>query len=198
MDYNAEYWNKRYENGYTGWDVGSISTPLKEYFDQLENKDIRILIPGSGNSYEAEYLFEKGFRNVFLLDWSKLALENFSKRNPYFPEKNLICENFFLHKNKYDLIIEQTFFCAINPSERKKYAEKIYELLTEKGKLSGLLFNCDFEGDEPPFGGNEDEYKSYFSQLFTFRVFDKCYNSIKPRSGKELFIILEKKEISFI
>jgi SAM-dependent methyltransferase len=193
MDNNAEYWNKRYVNGYTGWDVGSISTPLKEYFDQLVNKDIRILIPGSGNGYEAEYLLEKGFRNVFLLDWSELALENFSKRNPYFPEKNPICGNFFEHKNKYDLIIEQTFFCAINPSERKKYAEKIYELLTEKGKLSGLLFNCDFEGNEPPFGGNEVEYKSYFSKLFTFMVFDKCYNSIKQRSGRELFIILEKK-----
>jgi len=117
---NKSYWNKKYKLGYTGWDAGRITTPLKEYFDQLENKEIRILIPGSGNGYEAEYLLEKRFMKVFLLDWSIIALKNFTKRNPNFPKKNLICENFFNHKSKYDLIIEQTFFCAINPSLRKK------------------------------------------------------------------------------
>ena len=193
MELNEKYWSSKYELGYTGWNVGSITTPLKEYFDQLENKDIRILIPGGGNGYEAEYLFANGFKNIYLLDWSELALKNFSRRNPDFPKENLICDDFFSHKNKYDLIIEQTFFCAINPSERKRYAEKIYELLSEKGKLAGLLFDFDFEGDEPPFGGNAEEYKSYFTEFFRYKVFDKCYNSIKPRMDRELFIILEKK-----
>lgn len=33
--------------------------PLKVYFDQLTNKDLKILIPGGGNSHEAEYLLKK-------------------------------------------------------------------------------------------------------------------------------------------
>ena len=56
MELTSEVWNDRYQNKDIGWDIGKISTPLKEYFDQLENKDLKIAIPGCGNAYEAEYL----------------------------------------------------------------------------------------------------------------------------------------------
>ena len=58
---NDDFWSARYQQGNTGWDIGEISTPLKEYIDQLENMELKILIPGAGNSYEAEYLFNSGF-----------------------------------------------------------------------------------------------------------------------------------------
>ena len=64
---NTNYWSKRYQNNETAWDIGAPSTPLKEYIDQLENKNIKILIPGCGNAYEAQYLFENGFKNVFVI-----------------------------------------------------------------------------------------------------------------------------------
>ena len=53
-----EYWEEKYAKNSTGWNIGYISTPIKEYIDQLQNKSIKILIPGAGNSYEAEYLWE--------------------------------------------------------------------------------------------------------------------------------------------
>jgi thiopurine S-methyltransferase len=68
MDLSANAWNNRYLNDDIGWDLGEVSPPLKAYFDQLENKEIKILIPGGGNSYEAEYLLQKGFKNVFVVD----------------------------------------------------------------------------------------------------------------------------------
>ncbi len=71
---NRKYWENRYAKNDTGWDLGKISTPLKTYFDQLENKNLKILIPGAGNAYEAEYLHQKGFKNVFVVDISKTAL----------------------------------------------------------------------------------------------------------------------------
>ena len=91
----------------------------------------------------------------------------------------------------FDLIVEQTFFCAIDPSLRKKYFEKMYSLLKPKGKIVGLLFDTEFEVS-PPFGGTKSEYENYFKNLFKINVFEKCYNSIKPREGKELFINLER------
>jgi len=51
--FNKEFWEKKYSNDETGWDIGYASTPLTNYFDQLTNKDLKILIPGGGNSYEA-------------------------------------------------------------------------------------------------------------------------------------------------
>ena len=62
------YWNNQYEADATGWDLGTVSPPLKEYIDQLTNKDLRILIPGCGNTYEADYLLQKGFTNITVID----------------------------------------------------------------------------------------------------------------------------------
>ena len=188
MELNDKIWNNRYLNDEIGWDIGHISNPLKDYFNQLENKELKILIPGCGNAYEAEYLVSMGFKNVFLIDWAQEALDNFKKRNLNFPSTNLICGDFFEHEENYDLIVEQTFFCAINPILRKDYVLKMKELLHDKGKLVGLLFNDTLFGNRPPFGGKKSEYIELFNKHFKNVSMEKAYNSIKSRQGRELFI----------
>jgi len=190
---NKEYWEERYRQQLTGWDIGYVSTPVKTYIDQLEDKNIRILIPGAGNSYEAEYLYKNGFKNVYVIDIAKSPLQNFKTRYPLFPDEQLIEGDFFDLNMKFDLILEQTFFCALNPTARKEYAQKVYELLKKNGKIAGLLFNFPLTEEGPPFGGSKNEYLVYFEPLFKIKVFELCYNSIKPREGKELFFIFEKK-----
>ena len=96
-----EFWENRWKNQETGWDMGSISAPLKAYFDQLEDKSLKILIPGCGNAYEAQYLWENGFSNVFVMDISKTALESFSRRFKTFPNDQMLLEDFFQHQGKY-------------------------------------------------------------------------------------------------
>lgn len=191
---NSEFWAARYRENRTGWDIGHISTPLKEYIDQLENKDLKILIPGSGNSYEAEYLFNKGFTNVFICDIAAEPLQNFKKRLPGFPEDHLLQEDFFNLKDTYDLILEQTFFCAIPVNKRPDYAEKSFDLLAENGKIAGVFFDFELKADGPPFGGSKEEYLTYFSPYFKIDIFERCYNSIKPRQGSELFFKFTKKQ----
>ncbi len=192
-DLTKRFWKNSYKNNATGWDIGCISTPIKEYINQLKNKNLKILIPGAGNSYEAEYLFKKGFTNLTILDFAKQPLVNFSKRVPNFPKEKLIKQNFFKHTNRYDLIIEQTFFCALHPTQRKKYADRMSKLLNPKGKLVGLLFDFDLTEEGPPFGGSLKEYVHLFSKQFTLKILEKSYNSIKPRNDRELFFIFEKK-----
>ncbi len=185
---DENFWDSRYQSENTGWDIGQISIPLKAYFDQLDNKNLKILIPGGGNSYEAEYLFEKGFKNVYVVDLSLTALSNLQKRIPKFPKKQLLHTDFFDLEDRFDLIIEQTFFCAINPNLRSKYAQKVSELLNQKGKLVGLLFCVPLHNDRPPFGGNKEEYMAYFNPYFTIEIINPSYNSVKNRAGEELFI----------
>ncbi len=190
-DLNADYWSERYKNEETGWDIGGPSTPLKEYIDQLKNKELKILIPGCGNAYEAEYLFNLGFKNVFIVDLSSIPLNNFKERVPNFPLSQLINGDFFELDEKFDLILEQTMFCAIEPTLRMAYAKKSSELLVEGGKLVGVLFNREFQGG-PPFGGNVSEYHTYFSSNFSKVSMEECYNSIKPRQDSEVFLICQK------
>ncbi len=185
-----DYWSERYRANSTGWDVGEVSTPLKAYIDQLTDKNISILIPGCGNAYEAAYLLEKGFTNITLVDISPLLVDNLKRKFKLTGDKKIqfICDDFFNIRGAYDLILEQTFFCALNPSLRKKYAVKMFDLLKPGGKLVGVLFNRDFI-DGPPFGGNKDEYTRLFSAQFTLHTLSPCYNSIAPRKGTELFMI---------
>ncbi|WP_372752613.1 methyltransferase domain-containing protein [Mariniflexile sp.] len=188
MDLSRNYWEDKYKTNDIGWDIGHIATPLKFYFDQLTNKNLKILIPGGGNSYEAEYLYNNGFKNVYVVDVSKTALNNLKQRVNSFPENQLICEDFFKLDMGFDIIIEQTFFCAIHPEHRPKYAKKTSQLLNEGGKLVGLLFNIPLNDSHPPFGGNKSEYFQYFNPYFSLEIFETCYNSIEKRNENELFI----------
>ncbi len=191
---NEEYWNQRYAQAQTGWDIGDVSAPLKLYIDQLKNKELSILIPGCGNAYEAAYLLAQGFTNISLVDISPLLIEKLRQR---FGEEvgkrlHLICDDFFNLQTTYDLILEQTFFCALDPFWRENYVQKMHALLKERGKLVGLLFNRDFTGG-PPFGGSEKEYRSLMEKYFTLTIMEPSYNSIEPRHGTELFFIAVKR-----
>ena len=192
MKLDKEFWSSRYSAKNTGWDLGVVSPPIKDFIDQLEDKSLKILIPGAGNSYEAEYLFKKGFENIYVVDIAAQPLDNLLKRVPGFPKENLIEMDFFDLQGTYDLILEQTFFCAFPPSLRQQYANKAYDLLNFKGKIAGVLFNTPFQKDGPPFGGEKEEYLTYFSKLFNIETFEPCYNSILPRDGNELFFIFKK------
>ena len=197
MRKEQNYWTKRYQEESTGWDIGYPSTPLKEYIDQLEDKSISILIPGAGNAYEVEYLWKQGFQNVFVMDISEFPLKQFQNRNPDFPETQLLLEDFFQHKNQYDLIFEQTFFCSFMPTNenRNAYARYMEKLLKPAGKLVGVWFDIPLTTDleKRPFGGSKELYLSYLQPHFKTITFESCYNSIPPRMGSELFGIFTKK-----
>lgn len=193
MNLDQKFWNDRYKNNKTGWDIGCISPPLKSYFDQLTNKKLKILIPGGGNSYEAEYLHSIGFENVYVADISEIALKNIQKRVPDFPSNHLLHINFFEIQEHFDMIIEQTFFCAIDPSLRNDYVLKAGQLLAAHGKIAGLLFSFPLNKDHPPFGGNKQEYHNLFNPYFHIEIMQPSYNSFSSRLDIELFIKLKKK-----
>lgn len=187
------FWNTLYENGETRWDLGSVSPPIAAYIRQLPDKNIRILIPGCGNTHEAEYLLQQGFTNITVLDIAPLLVERIQKKFDGNKNIKIILGDFFEHQAIYDLIIEQTFFCAISPELRQQYAQKMHQLLDINGSLVGLLFNRIFENPGPPFGGDEATYQGIFSPYFHFKCFNACYNSYPARAGTELFINLIKK-----
>lgn len=196
--FDAGYWQARYATpGRTGWDAGRVTPPLRAYFDQLAvASQPRILIPGAGRAHEAEYLHQVGFRRVVVADVAPEPLAELAARVPDFPQPNLWLADFFAlpPTEAFDLLIEQTFFCAIDPSLRPAYARQCAALLRPGGKLVGLLFDTDFAGaSEPPFGGSRAEYRAYFEPYFKFVHFETAYNSLRARAGRELFICLQKR-----
>lgn len=188
------FWKNRYETKQTGWNIGSVSPPIAAYLEQLTNKEISILIPGAGIGHEANFAFENGFHHVYPLDFVSESKQHFLDLFPHFPADHYLLGDFFALNQSFDLILEQTFFCAIHPSRRKEYVEKMHSILKPNGKLVGVLFDREFESG-PPFGGSRAEYEALFSSHFQIETMESCYNSIPPRIGSELFVILSPRGI---
>lgn len=191
---SKDFWEEKYRNREAQWNIGTASNPLRTYIDQLTDKTARILVPGMGHGHELYYLHQQGFTNSIGLDFTDLAVREAYQADSDFPFDKISLGDFFEHEGEYDIILEQAFFCSLPRTLRQAYVNKMHTLLAPKGKLVGLLFNCEFELDQPPYGGSVDEYKSLFESKLKFTTLETAHNSIKPRAGRELFFITTRQD----
>jgi SAM-dependent methyltransferase len=188
---DAQYWDAQWKSNTIGWDLGVPAPPLVAFIDTIENKEAKILIPGCGNAYEADYLVSKGFTNITLIDISETASAILNEKFLNQDAVRVLCEDFFELKDSFDIIIEQTFFCALPPSMRQRYVWKMHSLLNDQGILAGLLFNRQFDVS-PPFGGSSEEYEKLFQTAFHIDQLSTANNSVTPRANTELFFSFVK------
>ena len=187
---DEKYWNQQYASGTTNWDLGKVSPALQDYIDNLPSKNSSILIPGCGNAYEAAYLVEQGFTAITVIDIAPILVDKLQEKFNGLKEITILQGDFFTLNQKYDLVIEQTFFCALPPYLRQRYVFQMHRLLKTEGIVAGLLFNRDFD-EGPPFGGSKTEYEHLFKDAFLFNKFSTCLHSDEKRAGSELFIELQ-------
>jgi SAM-dependent methyltransferase len=187
---DARYWEQRYQEEQTPWDLGCAATPLTHYLKD-KNRDLEILIPGAGRAYEAEWLIKEGFTAISVIDFSPKAVADAQARFSESKQVTWIVGDFFRHEGHYDLIVEQTFFCALQPQLRTAYVLSMKSLLKPGGILMGVLFNFPLTDQGPPFGGSEGEYRQLFEGAFQILHLESCLNSIKPRLGSEFFLELK-------
>ncbi len=190
---DENYWDERYENEATGWDIGYASPAIINYAAASIAKDASILIPGCGNAYEAKALLDMGFHQITLLDIAQTLVAKVRKEFANSPQTQIVCQDFFQHQGQYDYIIEQTFFCALDPSLRPNYVQHMHTLLKPQGILMGLLFKREFAQQGPPFGGDQTEYQQLFASQFDILHLTDSTNSIPQRQENELFFELRKK-----
>ena len=199
---DKNYWKSRWQEGETGWDSGEATTPIRSFVDYLVEKNadkkVRILIPGAGSGHEVVYFYQQGFHNITVCDWADEAIVKLKIKLPELADNQMIVGDFFDLKGTFDFIIEQTFFCAIDPSLRPKYAKKCFELLDTEGSICGVLFNQNFKFQGPPYGGTAAEYRSYFEPYFDILYMDACKNSIKRRENTELWIRFKKHITQYV
>ena len=169
--------------------INIIIIPItKNIFSIILKKLIPSSIPGSCGAWN-----KLGFKNVTVVDISPTIIDQFKVRVIDFPKNHILNLDFFELTGQFDLIIEQTFFCAIIPSLRSKYVEQAKRLLKPTGKIVGLMFDAPLNEEHPPYGGSCDEYRSYFSSFFDIKIMDSAYNSIESRIGKEVFVKMVRK-----
>ena len=122
----------------------------------------------------------KLLKNITIIDIAPSLIADLRSRTSHQSQIHIIEGDFFAHQGQYELILEQTFFCALDPGLRRRYIDHMHELLQQGGLLAGVLFNRYFDQAGPPFGGDLEEYQELFSSKFEIKKMELCNTRILP------------------
>lgn len=198
-DLSPDAWNERYQNNETPWD---LSGPTPEFVRLLDEKILpakgRVLVPGGGRGHDAILFANRGYE-VDLVDFAPKALEDsLIEASRQKAVVHAYRQDFFAlpslpyHQAAYDIFLEYTFFCAIDPSLRKDYVSAVHALLARGGVLAGLFFPLATDKPGPPFLVSEAEVRELFSPRFEVTI-EKPKLSVKARAGREFLGLFRKK-----
>ncbi len=184
----APWWGGRYQSGDTGWDLGEVSPPFVQLHAEGTIAPCAVAVPGCGRGWEVTWLAELGY-TVTGIDFAPEALAEVKKRvNGAGPAPELVCADVLAPPDRlsgtFDLVLEQTCFCAIHPHRRPEYVAAMHRLLKPGGRLVGLFYSCKGEGG-PPFTTHPEAVRELFEGLFTVASLDLTPHSHERRVGEE-------------
>ena len=194
---NFEYWENRYIEGKTGWDLGQAAPPFVSLLNSpAAPKAGKIAVLGSGSGYDALLFAQRGFE-VIGFDFAPSAIA--LARSQSFAASTALTQNSgifaqFLQRNIFDLpaefpyyfdyVLEHTCFCAIEPSLRPAYVNLVKSLLKPSGELIALFWAHNQPGG-PPFGVTTAEIHQYFEPYFKINSLTLTNNSVPQRQEQE-------------
>ncbi len=157
------FWDERFEQGHTPWDLHGVPVEFQQFIAGMA--PCPTLVPGCGNGWEAGWLFERGWP-VTAIDFSPQAVA--SARRALGPAAAIVREaDFFAYTPEpaCALIYERAFLCALPPTLREAYAERVAALLPPRGLLAGYFFLGDKRGG-PPFAMPASELDALLGPAF--------------------------------
>ena len=157
---------------------------------------------GAGNGWDAINFARKG-HTVTAVDFAESAVNNIKLiAAQYNLEINILHMDIFdlkqIYRNNFDIILEYTCYCAIDPSRRRDYLEMAYHILKFNGEMVGMLFPTDkdpFDESGPPFSVQVESTIKLISEYFSLIKQEIPLCSIKSRANREIFIIFKKNGI---
>jgi SAM-dependent methyltransferase len=217
---SEDYWQARFHLGDTPWELGAPSVVLFEALGCVppisdDLKGLTVLSPGCGTGSDAVELAIRG-AYVIAVDWSNAAAAGLKSRldslgRPDIASRVQFMSGDFFEVNpvSVDLVCEHTFFCAIDPAMRVRYAEKIASWIKPGGYLVANFFvaseeeikqlaNKSLTKDRigPPFATTESELREIFGKNFRFlELRPATVGESTRRPGLEWVGVLERGEL---
>ena len=186
---DAEYWEQRYQEGTTRWDLKEAAPELVSLLNSAAAPSPgRVAVLGCGRAYDALLFAAYGFE-VVGFDFATSAIEYAIAKaldlgsSAKFLQRNILAlpgefESYF------DYIVEHTCFCAIDPMQRSDYVQVVKSILKPQGELIGVFFTHHRPGG-PPFGVTPTEIRQYFTTDFEIMSLVPATNSVPERQGEE-------------
>ena len=194
--YGRDDWQKHYAEDDLRWDLGQVAPPFVRLWEEGKLGQGRVIIPGCGRGHEVLFLAGNGFQ-VTGLDYAPGAVELLSRSlQEKGVQADILHQDFFElgdnHISRYDLMLEQAFFCAIHPSRRSAYVETAARIIKKGGLLAGLFYETNEKGG-PPFNTTPADILEHFSDEFDIETLERTPHSVEKRKYKELLGLLRKK-----
>lgn len=185
---NQEYWEQRYREKATRWDIGSPAPTFVSLLQTSPPSPGTVAVLGCGRGYDAVLFAECGFE-VIGFDFADSAItEAIALAKSVDSAAKFLQRDIFdlpvEFPNYFDCVVEHTCFCAIDPAMRERYVQVVKSILKPQGELIGLFFTHNRPGG-PPFAATPEEIREYFQQDFEIRSLEPAINSIPERQGEE-------------
>ncbi len=186
---NPSYWEDRYQQGTTRWDLGQPAPPFVSWL-QAQPAPLagRAIALGCGRGYEA-LLFAAHGLQVVGVDFAPSAIATAKA----LAKKQALSAQFLQRDifdllpeftSSFDYVIEHTCFCAIDLAQRPAYVQLVRQLLRPGGEVLALFFTHNRPGG-PPFGSTVQEIQQLFTPDFQILELEPVENSVPDRQGEE-------------
>ena len=186
---DPQYWEQRYQENTTKWDIGMAAPPLTSLLASSEAPIAgETAVIGCGQGHDAILFAKHGFDTIgFDFAPSAIALGQKLSQTMEISMQFLQRDIFELPKEfpaSFDYAIEHTCFCAIRPEQRPNYVKMVRSILKPTGELIALFWAHN-KPDGPPFGTTLAEIQDLFSSSFDTSHISPVSNSIASRHGEE-------------
>jgi SAM-dependent methyltransferase len=189
------YWQEIYDAGDARWDLGAAA-PAWEALSALHGiVPGRALVLGAGRGHDALWFASRG-HEVTAIDFAESAVKATraaaaaaslrvdARRQNLF---DLTPDSLGL----FDIIVEHTCFCAIEPHRRSEYEAVVSRLLRPGGSLLAVFF-WNLPSGGPPFGTSEAEVSALFNPDFEALRLEANPTSVPSRQGREGWAVLRR------
>ena len=190
------FWDWNYNSGVLPWDLDGPTPVFERLAKAGQFTPGRMLVLGAGRGHDARLFARHGFE-VTAVDFSPYAIEAMQQlADPRAPIALLQADIFQLPNElngRFDLILEYTLFCAIDPRRRVDYADVVARLLKPGGQFVALAFPIITRTGGPPFAVFPNQIIALLSERgFELRQREMPPDSAPGRHGKEELLILQK------
>lgn len=192
-------WRQAWKKGTTPWDAGTSPPALNHLLARGQIPAGRILVPGCGTGYDLATL-ARADREVVGLDLSDEARAAFLAVHADLPGS--VCYevgDFFSYEpeESFDFVWDYTFFCALDPQQRRAWAETMARLVRPSGLLATLLFPFEdpLSGREgPPWPINTDLVRSFIEVSFEEMEVTEMEQTHPGREGRERLALWRRRK----
>ncbi len=185
-----QFWETRYQEGTTRWDLGQPAPALLHWLQTQSPQGETVLVLGCGRGHDARVLAQAGYQ-VTAVDYAPSAIAEAQAltAGTGLAIQWLQRDIFALlpdYAGRFDYVVEHTCFCALAPSQRDSYVALVADLLRPGGTLVGIFFTHDRPGG-PPYGTTPGELRQRFGPHFRLTTLIPAPASPPQRQGEEFF-----------